>query len=318
MRDLEQFQRELPQHHLAPLWEVLRTLTPREPASPAVPALWKAAMLREQLHAAGRLITAAQAERRVLVLENPGLPAQSRATTSLYAGVQLILPGERARSHRHSAAALRLVLEGEGAYTTVAGQRIPMHAGDFIVTPSWSYHEHGNDGREPVIWLDGLDVPIVNALCAGFSEEDTREASAREHPAATAGTTLFSFSYRAAREQLEQRRHRAGAGQAVRVPYRDPATGRSAFATMEAALTLVAADRPLRSARCTDATVWAVLEGSGTVSVGAERWSVDPHDLFVVPSWTWHHIEARAELVLFGFSDRPLQQALGLWREERR
>jgi len=132
----------------APLWEVMGTIIPPEPRPQAQPVLWKYDQLRPLLIEAGRLLTAQEAERRVLILENPGLPGRSQATGSLYAGLQLILPGETARTHRHAASALRFVLEGTGAYTSVDGERATMHPGDFIVTPSWRYHDHGNPGGE--------------------------------------------------------------------------------------------------------------------------------------------------------------------------
>jgi gentisate 1,2-dioxygenase len=124
---------------------------------------------------AGTLITAREAERRVLVLENPGLRGASSITRTLYAGLQLILPGEVAPSHHHTQSALRFVLEGKGAYTAVDGERASMHPGDFIITPSWSFHDHGNRGEEPVVWLDALDIPIVSMLDAGFAERYPEE-----------------------------------------------------------------------------------------------------------------------------------------------
>src|SRR5688572_13771716 len=130
--------------NLAPLWEVLHALVPQEPTSPAQPALWRYAEVRERVLEAGRLITAAEAERRVLILENPGLRGQSCITPSLYAGLQLILPGEVAPAHRHTQSALRFIVEGAGAYTAVNGERTTMHQGDFIITPAWTWHDHGN------------------------------------------------------------------------------------------------------------------------------------------------------------------------------
>src|SRR5688572_25832833 len=147
---------------VAPLWEVLSTLIRPKPAPQASPVLWRYDEIRPLIMEAGRLLTPQEAERRVLVLENPGLPGQSKITGSLYAGLQLILPGEHAVSHRHVASALRFVIEGAGAYTAVEGEKTTMHPGDFILTPSWTFHDHGNPGAEPTVWLDGLDVPIVN------------------------------------------------------------------------------------------------------------------------------------------------------------
>ena len=106
----------------------------------------------------------------MLILENPGLRGKSRVTGSLYIGLQLILPGEIARCHRHATSALRFVLEGTGAYTAVEGERTTMHPGDFILTPSWTYHDHGNPSDGPMVWLDGLDIPIVNLFDTSFAE----------------------------------------------------------------------------------------------------------------------------------------------------
>ena len=119
---------------------------------------------------AGTLITTKEAGRSVLVLENPGLRGQSKITTDLYAGVQLVLPGEVAPAHRHTQSALRFVLEGAGAYTAVNGERTIMNEGDFIITPPWAWHDHGNPSDKPIFWLDGLDIPVVQFLDASFAE----------------------------------------------------------------------------------------------------------------------------------------------------
>jgi len=121
----------------------------------------------------GSLLSTEEAERRVLILENPGLKGQSKMTNSLFAGLQLLLPGERARSHRHVASAMRFIIEGACAYTAVDGERTMMHPGDFVLTPNWTWHDHGNDGVEPVVWLDGLDMHMVNLFDASFSRNIT-------------------------------------------------------------------------------------------------------------------------------------------------
>src|SRR5438034_9594216 len=155
---------------LTPLWEVLGNLVPPHPSPACVPAVWRYRQVRPYLMEAGHLISAREAERRVLILENPGLRGQSSITRSLYCGLQLILPGEVAPSHRHTQSALRFIVEGSGAYTAVDGERTTMHPGDFIITPSWTWHDHGNPGSEPVIWMDGLDIRIVQLFAAQFHE----------------------------------------------------------------------------------------------------------------------------------------------------
>ncbi|MEO6361933.1 MAG: cupin domain-containing protein, partial [Caldimonas sp.] len=144
--DRHAFYERIGRLHMTPLWEVLGALVPPTPTSPAAAAAWHYDTLRPHLMAAGDLISAEEAERRVLVLENPAMRGQSCITSSLYAGLQLILPGEVAAAHRHTQSALRLVLDGKGAYTAVDGERTTMRFGDFIITPSWTFHDHGNEG----------------------------------------------------------------------------------------------------------------------------------------------------------------------------
>src|SRR6476620_12052668 len=169
----EAFYQRIDAQHLTPLWDVLGDLVIPQPRTPCVPALWRFDDVRPHIIEAGRLISAKEAERRVLVLENPGLRGESSITRTLYCGLQLILPGEVAPSHRHTQSALRFIVEGSGAFTAVDGERTTMHPGDFIITPSWTWHDHGNPGNEPVIWMDGLDIPLIRFFDAGFAENDT-------------------------------------------------------------------------------------------------------------------------------------------------
>src|SRR5262245_9163240 len=164
------FQRRLAAANVVPLWTFFGEWFSSEPRSAAMPHLWRYADLRPVVLDAAAVVSTDAAERRVLVLENPGLSGRHLATDALYAGLQLIMPGEFARAHRHTAAALRFIVEGEGTYTAVAGERCYMRPGDFIVTPSWAWHEHRNEGKHPTIWLDVLDVPLIRFLGAGFSE----------------------------------------------------------------------------------------------------------------------------------------------------
>src|ERR1044071_1590020 len=164
------FYNRIDKQNMTALWTVLGALVTPEPKSACVPAVWRFGEIRSAMLEAGKLITAKEAERRVLVLENPGLRGQSRITTSLYAGVQLVLPHEVAPAHRHSQSALRFVLEGQGAHTSVDGERTLMQPGDFVITPYMAWHDHGNDTDEPMFWLDGLDIPLIQFLDASFVE----------------------------------------------------------------------------------------------------------------------------------------------------
>lgn len=330
------FYKRIDQDSLAPLWEVLGNLVPPQPTTSCVPALWRYRQMRPYLMEAGRIISAREAERRVLILENPGLRGASSITHSLYAGLQLILPGEVAASHRHTQSALRFVIEGEGAYTAVDGERTTMHPGDFIITPSWTFHDHGNPGAAPVIWLDGLDIPTVAFFDAGFAERYPQElqpvtkpegdASARfganllplEYSATSPTTPVFTYPYARSRDALEQlRRHGAPhASHGLKMQYANPATGGYPMPTIGAFIQLLPAGFAGAPYRATDGTVYCVVEGRGESRVGDSTFTWEPHDIFVVPSWCKASHRADDDAILFSFSDRPIQKALGLWREE--
>jgi gentisate 1,2-dioxygenase len=180
-----------------PLWERTARMGP---GSPAVPTIWRYRDMRPQLLRAIELITAKEAERRVFMLENPGLPGTGYITSSLYCGLQVIKPGEIAPAHRHSPNALRFIIEGEGAYSTVEGERVPMHPGDFVLTPGWTWHDHGHLGSAPVIWLDALDNPFGQFFGAIFRENypgETHPVSQVEGAAAARyGSNLMPVEYR--------------------------------------------------------------------------------------------------------------------------
>ena len=329
----EAFYSRLRTRNMEPLWEVFAKRFPPNPKPQMVAALWRFDEMRPLLMEAGSLLTPEEAERRVLVLENPGLRGTSQITNSLYAGLQLILPGEAAPCHRHAASALRFVLEGNGAYTAVNGERTTMHPGDFIVTPSYTWHDHGNPGTEPTIWMDGLDMPLVNLLDAAFGERPAEQPEAVEEGDSPAryganmlpvdftpdrpSSPLFTYPYARTREALD-RVSRTGPihdSHGVKMRYVDPATGGYPMRTLGAFVQLL--PRGFRGAayRQTDATVYCAMEGRGRTRIGEMTFSWGPRDIFVVPSWTPAAHEAEEEAVLFSMSDRPAQQALGLWRE---
>lgn len=307
----QEFYERLNVKNATPLWEHLARLVTPEPQSACVPALWRYEELRPLLMEAGDLISAQEAERRVLVLENPGLRGESKITTSLYAGVQLVMPGEIAPTHRHTASALRFVLESDGGYTTVEGERVTMHSGDFILTPNWTFHDHGNPGSKPTVWLDGLDLHIVNLLGASFASHATYQATNAPAP-------VFRYPYDRARETLEtlQRNGPPNPADGFKMEYTDPSTGHSPMPTIAAFLQLLPKAFHGQTSRSTDASVYCVVEGSGRSRIGAETFDWKRHDVFVVPTWIPVSHESHEDSVLFSFSDRAAQKALGLWRQE--
>jgi len=333
---------EMAPQHLYPLWEVLAALVTPTPRSPALPHLWRYDAARAHLLRAGDLITAEQAERRVLILENPGLPGSSSVTTSLYAGLQLILPGEVAPCHRHTQCALRFVMEGDGAFTALDGEKAIMRPFDLVLTPNWQWHDHGNDSGAPMIWLDGLDIPTVRHFAASFAERLPDGAMAHPETAPVgdtaarygrnlrpfagtagarrpAGLPLFHYPHAEWRASLDAMAS-AGApdphlGHALE--FTNPADGGPVMPTIAAHVRLLPAGFTTRPRRATDATVLVVVEGEGTARIGTTDFALADRDLLVVPSWEPLEIEARRDLVLFGYSDAAAQQKLGLWREAR-
>jgi gentisate 1,2-dioxygenase len=321
---------------MTPLWEVLHALVPAQPSSPCVPALWRYQEVRPFLLESGQLITALEAERRVLILENPGMRGASCITHSLYAGLQLILPGEVAPAHRHTQTALRFVVEGLGAYTAVNGERTVMHAGDFIITPSWTWHDHGNPSSEPMVWLDGLDIPLVAFFDAGFMQRSGETTQSETRPARDAeyryganllpyeyesrslNSPLFTYPYERSRAALEQLRRDAAwhPNHGLKMQYVNPATGGYPMPTIAAFIQLLPKDFQGQAYRSTDATVFCAVEGHGVSRIGAQEFAWGPRDVFVVPSWASVSHHAHEDCVLFSFSDRPAQKSLGLWREE--
>ena len=330
--------RRVAKENFAPLWEVYHSLIPNQPLTPCKPAIWKYQQARPHLMEAGSLITAKEATRRVLILQNPGMPGESCVTQSLFAGLQLILPGEVAPSHRHSQSALRFVVEGNGAYTAVDGERTTMRPGDFIITPSWTWHDHGNPGKEPVVWLDGLDVRIVALFAAQFHEvypEDMQPISRSEgvslarfgnglapvNAAAPYGKTspLFSYPYDRSRESLAKiaKDQDPDPCHGWKLEFINPLTGGHAMPTIATFLQLLPKGFRTQPYRSTEGTVYAVAEGEGRARIAGESFDFEAKDTFVAPSWMPLELEAKSETVLFSFSDRPGQEAMGLWREKR-
>ncbi|VVD81438.1 Gentisate 1,2-dioxygenase [Pandoraea eparura] len=325
-------------NHMAPLWESLHSLVPPQPRPRVVPAIWKYNDVRPLVMEAGCVISAEEAVRRVLVLQNPGTPGSSSITGSLYAGLQLILPGEIAPSHRHTQSALRFIVEGCGAWTAVNGERTTMHPGDFIITPSWTWHDHGNpvDG-EPVVWLDGLDIPLVQYFDAGFAENypESQQPVQRpegdsfarygynmlpvHHKVSDPTSPIFSYPYARSREALDTlyRNGELDPWDGIKLRYVNPATGGWPMPTMATFMQYLPAGFQGKTYRSTDATVFSVVEGHGTVRIGDEVFQFEPRDHFVVPSWAPVQIAALDDAVLFSYSDRPVLAALNLLRESR-
>ena len=322
---------------LAPLWHVLHGLVTEVPKSPAVPAHFAYERVRPYLLEACDLIGTEEAERRVLVLENPGMPGQSKITPSLFCGLQIIRPGEIAPAHKHVASALRFIVEGSGAYSAIAGEKRMMEEGDFIITTSMTWHDHGNESDRLMVWMDGLDMHMVNLFSASFRENYPGKVHPTMKPEgatmAEVGmnmvpdgfshgsqtTPIFNYPYARTREALHKvaRLRDPDPCHGHRMNYNNPLTGGSAMPTISTAMRLLPAGFVSEPYRCTAGTVFSVVEGTGTARVGDDVFHYGPRDTFVVPSWYPLVIEAANDSVLFTYSDQVAQEKLDFFREMR-
>jgi gentisate 1,2-dioxygenase len=335
--ELHEFYRELETQKLAPLWPVTAQVLPAEPKSKVQPYLWRWSALRALMLRAGELVPLERGgERRVLALINPGLAGKLAATHTLWGAVQIVMPGEIAPCHRHTASAIRFIIEGERSYTTVNGDKCEMARGDLILTPNWTWHDHGCESDQPIIWMDGLDLPLVYDLDAVFFEfppelrQATHATNASElkygaphlqptwaRPAASE-PSLLNFKWQPTYDALR----RVGEGAAspfddVCFEYVNPHTGGAVLPTMSCYIQMIRAGVHTRAHRQVNSAVYHVFEGQGHSVIGGVRFDWQRGDFFVVPPWAWHeHVnDSRDEAILFSVQDTPVMQALGLYRE---
>lgn len=323
------------------LWTVANKIEPWEPVSGSKPMLWRYQDLREHVLRSVDLVTPEKAGRRVIYLNNPGRQDVSAAVGWLYSGLQVMHPGECASTHRHSASALRFIMEGSGAYTIVDGHKMTLGANDFVLTPNGTWHEHGVDaGGTPCIWQDGLDIPFVNALEANFYEvhpdlhqqvaypvDDASQiwgATALQphgHHWNKAYSPLFKYEWGPTYASL-QRLARVSEGSkfdGVLMHYVNPLTGGPVMPTLGASMQLLRAGQHTQAHRHTGSYLYQVVKGEGYSVINGQRFDWQERDIFCVPSLAWHeHVNTQAteDACLFCFSDLPVMKALGLYREE--
>jgi gentisate 1,2-dioxygenase len=327
--------RALRQLNLVPLWPSLRALLPPGQPRPATkPAHWAYAALRPLLMLAGELTPIEKAERRVLVLSNPGHgPDAMQASAAMYLGMQLLLPGEWAPAHRHTPNAVRLVVEGEGAYTTVDGRKLPMSRGDLILTPTGLWHEHGHDGNAPVVWLDVLDLPLVHYLEASYHVDGPRQAvkppfdspmAAGLRPAprferAQEAAPMLRYPWADARAALHALAERQPDLEAVQIAYVNPETGADAQAILGFGALLLRPGQRLTLPVRSPATVFHLIEGAATLQSEAGAFALAEADTACVPGFSTAMLanaSADAPAFFFVADEAPLHRKLGLF--ERR
>lgn len=324
--------------HMRPLWQVAEELMPVHPMPSEKPFQWKWKEIRPLVYKAAEIVSIENAVRRVLMLLNPGIPKERAASTqTLYAGIQILLPGEIAPAHRHSPNALRFVMEGNGAFTNVSGEKTLLGPGDLVTTPTWTWHDHGNESKGPVVWLDALDIPLVNAVSGMFYEDypqkhqpvsDVTNGSQRtygrglrpvgEHRS-TAYSPILNYPYvstKAALDGLPKPSHHPCDGRILE--YVNPLTGGPILPTMDAFLQRLDPGVELAPHRHSSSAIYMGVEGKGALTVDGQTFTWEPYDVIVVPAWAKHSHKAlgNGPAVLFSYSNAPTMRALSLYRED--
>ncbi len=323
--------------HMWGLWELASQMT-RHPEPQAIPYMWKASVLEAMVREAGHAVPVGE-ERRALQLFNPGLDGRWATTNTMIAAVQILLPGGGARAHRQTPTAIRFIMEGTGAYTAVDGERVYMAPGDLILTPSWAWHDHGNETDKLVVWMDGLDIPLVQALNAMFfqfySERQvplTKPTNASVHLHGHASLTptwvkerpqsspLLLYSWDKTYQSLGMLRDAAGdEWDDLALEYTHPQTGKALLPTMACWVQMIRPGQRLKAHRHTGSAVYYVVQGSGETIIDGSRFVWERGDIITLPPWALHehaNRSARDAAILFSIQDRPVLESLGLYREE--
>ncbi len=322
--------------HSQPLWDRYHRLTRREPAAADKPWSWAWADMEPMIERATREVAMEDAERRVLLLAHPAFPDSAASTTNLSSGLQTLLPGERARAHRHTLQAIRFVIEGGGAVTSVNDQRCAMHEGDLILTPAWTWHEHTHPGSGRVVWFDGLDLPLCRHLDSVFFElaaadRDVVNPPATRAPALRTGSSValppdaFDASsespshFRYARERAWRALNEATAGAdgSRLLRYVNGDSQGAVLPTLDCYLMACGRNLPTRRYRSTSNAVCVVAQGQGSSRIGDVDIAWGQNDVFTLPHWNWvSHTATSDDAVIFMMTDRELLASLGYLREE--
>ena len=310
--ELEAYYKSLEGEALGALWTVANEIEPWYPQPKSVPTLWKWKRIEPFVRRAPELVSAEKAARRVVMLVNPGRKEWSAAAGLLYTGVQVMDPGEFTSAHRHQASALRFIMDGRGAYTTVDGERMPLGARDLVLTPNGTWHDHGVDASgTQCIWQDGLDIPLMNSLDANFYEVHPdvvqKPAPLSRENWAKPYSPQFKYSWDESYRALKADGHI--------YTYKNPITGGPIMPTMGAHLELLRKGESSKPHRHTGSVIYQVAQGSGWSEIGGQRFDWEEKDIFALPSWALHRHGAHEESVLFSFDDLPAMRALGLYRE---
>ncbi len=333
----EAFHERMHANNMYGLWELASQMTPH-PQPKMIPHMWPWSVTEPMIADSAEAVPVGD-ERRALQLFNPGLGGRWATTNNLIAAVQVLLPGEVARAHRHTPTAIRFIMEGTGAYTAVDGERVYMEPGDLILTPSWSWHDHGNETKERVVWMDGLDIPLIASLEAMFFQFYKEQQVAATRPANTSkfmygegqlnptwvkerskASPLLLYSWNQTCEALNALRAQDGSPfDGIALEYRHPQTGGSVLPTMSCWVQLLRPGEHTKAHRHTGSAVYYVVKGSGATIIDGQRFDWSKGDILALPPWAIHehgNNSGSDDAVLFSIQDAPVLNALNLFYEE--
>ena len=335
-KEIEELNNLLRDRWVSGLWNLDHAERQADPKTKVRPHLWKWHAIYDSLLQAREKISVASGnvERRVIRLVNPGMQETEMTSHTMLLSFQLIQPGEVAPAHRHTMAAFRFILQGEGAYTNVDGQKMVMEEGDLILTPQWAWHEHAHEGKEPMVWIDGLDVPFVKSLQVisfqpyrqgrlPVSESIDPGSYGMTRPVGgTDGSSMPFLHYRWRDIYPSLQRLARGTGNpydGVALEYVNPTTSGSTLPTLGCWIQLLRAGEKTKAHRHTSTSIYHAFRGSGTTIINGEPFHWEKGDTFIVPLWSWHehtNQSSKEEAILFSMHDHPILKAFGLYREE--
>lgn len=339
--ELEAYYEELSKLGGGALWTVANDIEPWEPRTTSVPMLWKYDDFRELVLKSSELVSPEEAGRRVVYLVNDNRRDVSAAVGWLYTGLQVTRPGESTSAHKHKASALRFIMEGEGGYTVVDGNKIKFDVNDFVITPNSTWHEHGvEEGGKTCIWQDGLDIPLVNALEA--NDYAVLDGKQKVHSptnylptmfGSTAGlkpsnkewkepfSPILKYAWKDVYPALQKMAEieEGSPFDSIHMHYSNPLTGRHVMQTMGASIQLLKPGFKGKAHQHTGSFVYQCAKGSGYSIIDGKRFDWKERDIFCVPSWAMHeHVNASEteDACLFSFHDLPTIEKLGLYQEK--
>lgn len=328
---------------------VTRPYWPYEPKNAIKPHLWKWEEVLPLVKECGELIGLGRGsshyDRRVLALSNPGSNYDYTTSGTLFADIQLIKPGESAPCHRHTPCATRFIMQGEGGWTTVNGDRKRVRPGDIVYTGQFPWHDHGNDGPEDFIFLDVLDIPllyftatsswefdfapitgdknIVNQPATMTEFEDSLQVDPILRPTFSTqkkrNHEMFSYlSWEKNKAQLTKyEQHEGSECDGIHLEWTQP-NGEHIGPTVSVFTQWIRPKENILSHRHTSSTIYICVEGQGYVNIENQTLRFVKNDIFVVPSWNWHNFESDKGCFLHSISDLSLVNKMQLYREQKR